>query len=303
LIVGADWGRVVTLAVLGVLATALAGWVVTRPLIKRARSPLSTNMGGRKPRSSPLSANLSGWRTLFRFIAASPRLALAGFSIKLLQILGKDVENLTLGRWPMVWSAAGLTLDLLFAVAWAAFALRIYLFALVPEVTQPQIRTRTRIAILYALAFWAVAEAVNIAGISLAAALHGADRGLIPKAIGYISFVLIVVSALTRPGIAAGLPRPLGESLRIIREQWGGALVTIALAGIPLGLVFFCVALVSDFVPLSVTVALALEVPIACLSALCYAAFESSVAILFRRVALHDPIAVKAAPGRRRLSK
>jgi len=48
--------------------------------------------------------------------------------------------------------------------------------------------------------------------------------------------------------------------------------------------VFLGVALLLRFVHLPLTVALALEIPIAALSALCYAAFEGVIAAMYKRI-------------------
>jgi hypothetical protein len=235
-------------------------------------------------RSRPSAAFKGAWQSVFGLIKAAPLVALAAFCAKLFQILGKDIQNIALRRHPMAWSLTGLAIDLLFALIWAAVAMRIYFSILAPDLPRADLRRRTRSAMIYALAFWAVAVAVNAAGIGLVYWVRGADHGMVVRIIGYLSYALTVVAVLTRPGIATGLPRPLKEAFRVVRENWFGGGVTLILGALPLGLVFLSVNLISDFVRLKLYVALLLEVPIAAASALCYLAFEGTVAAMYRRV-------------------
>jgi hypothetical protein len=259
-------------AAVAAITILAAAWVVTRRLLYS------------RYKSTPFSAFLSGWRAVFRLIRAAPLVALAVFGAKLFQILGKDIQNIVLRHHPMAWSITGMAIDLAFALAWAAFALRIYFYVLTPDATRQEKWARTRIAVIYALAFWGLAITVNAAGIGLVVAVHGADHGMVVKIVGYISYAITVIAVLTRPGIATGLPRPLRESLRILRENWLGAAVTLVLAALPLGLVFLAVGLIGGFVPLRLYMALLLEIPIAAASALCYFAFEGVVAAMYRRI-------------------
>ncbi|HMA50873.1 MAG TPA: hypothetical protein VKP60_14030, partial [Magnetospirillaceae bacterium] len=89
---------------------------------------------------------------------------------------------------------------------------------------------------------------------------------------------------LSRPAIATGLTRPIREALRILWENWIGAVITLILAAAPLALVFFGVALLLRFVRLGLNLALVLEIPIAALGALCYAAFEGVIAAMYKRI-------------------
>jgi hypothetical protein len=248
-------------------------WLVTRRILVSTRN-----------KSKPLSAFTGGWRAVFRLVEAAPLVALAVFGVKLFQILGKDTQNIILRHHPIVWSITGLAIDLLFAVAWAAVALRIYFFILTPEATREARWARTRISVIYALAFWAMGIALNAAAIGLVVWVHGADHGMVIRIVGYLSYAITVIAALTRPGIATGLPRPVRESFRILRENWFGGAVTLLLAAVPLGFVFFAVALISELVRLKLYVALPLEVPIAAASALCYFAFEGVIAAMYRRI-------------------
>ncbi len=267
-----SWGGAAGFAAILILVLLAFGWVATRKLLR----------GGY--RATPASAVRSGWRAVFRLARASPAVALALFATKLLQSLGKDIQNITLSHMQVAWSLTGITIDLAFTLAWAAFALRIGFFVLAPDATRDERRDRTRRAMLYALAFWGLTLAVNAAGIGLVFYVHGADHGMVIRSVGYIFYAIAVVAALTRPAIAVGLPRPLKESFRIIRENWLGVSVTLVLAALPLGLVFLSVGVFLRFFRLGLGLALLLEMPIAAASALCYFAFEGSVAAMYRRI-------------------
>ena len=249
-------------------------WLVTRRIL------VSTT----RQTSKPFSAFKLGWRGTLGLARAAPLVALAAYGIKLFQILGKDFQNLLLGRHPMAWSIAGMGIDLIFALVWAVVALRIYFYILAPEATPEERHARTRLTVIYALAFWGVGIVMNILGIGLVVWVHGADHGVVIRIVGYLSYALTVVAAMTRPGLARGLKYPLRESLRILRTNIFGGAVTLILAALPLGLVFLVVAVIADFVRLKVYVALLLELPIAAVSALCYLAFEGTVAATYRRL-------------------
>lgn len=249
-----------------------ATWVASRRLL---HSPYP---------STPLSAAQSGWRAVFQLIQVMPLVALAGFAIKLSQSLGKDAANILLRHWPRTWSITGLIIEIAFTLAWAAFAMRIYLLVLAPDATAAEIRARTYRAVVYALIGRILLMGVTIAGIALVVAVRGADHGKVMRSVDYFSYAVTVVLALSRPAIATGLARPIRECLRILRENWFGAMITLILAALPLILVFLGVALLLRFVHLSLPVALALELPIAALSALCYAAFEGVIAAMYKRI-------------------
>jgi hypothetical protein len=265
-------GGALGFAVIAVIVLIFATWVASRRLL---HSPYP---------SSPLSAAQSGWRAVFRLIRVMPLVALTGFAIKLSQSLGKDAANILLRHWPRTWSITGLVIDIAFTLAWAAFAMRIYLLVLAPDATREQIRARTLRAVLYAVAGRVLLIAVTLAGIALVIAVHGADHGKVVRAIDGFSYAVTVILALSRPAIATGLARPIRECLRILRENWFGATVTLILAALPLSLVFLGVALLLRFARLPLPVALILEVPIAALSALCYAAFEGVIAAMYKRI-------------------
>jgi len=258
-------------AMFGAMA-ALVAWIVTRQWVRGAFP------------STPLSVVISGWRSVCRLVTTTPRLALAGFAVKLFQSLGRDLQNLVLSPRTDAWSAAGVGIDLVFAAGWAAFAQQIYMRMLAPEATPEERRTRTRIAIIYALAFWAVILELNILGIGIVIQIKGADHGAVVATVGYITYALMVLSALTRPGISTGLPRPLGESIRIIRNNVLGIATTLALAALPLGLIYLVANLTAAFVRMPVALALILEVPLACASSFCYATFEGGIAAFYKRV-------------------
>jgi hypothetical protein len=267
------WGALGFAGAAAVMLAALY-WLVTRRIL------VSTT----RQKSRPLSVFRNAWRSVFAFIKLSPLVALAVFGTKLFQILGKDIQNIALHSHPMTWSIVGMAIDLVFVLAWAVVALRIYFHILVPETTREDRWARTRVAVIYALAFWGVGVAVNTAGIGLVVWVRGADHGMVIRIVGYLSYVIAAVAVMCRPGIAKGLKYPLRESFRIFRQNVFGATVTLILAALPLGLVFFGVTLISDFIRMKLYVALLLELPIAATSALCYFAFEGAVATLYRRV-------------------
>jgi hypothetical protein len=267
------WGALGFAAGAAIMLAALY-WLVKRRIL------VSTT----RQKSRPLSVFKSAWRAVFTFIKIAPLVALAVYGTKLFQILGKDIQNIALHGHAMAWSITGMAIDLIFALGWAAVALRIYFHILAPDTTREDRWTRTRVAVIYALAFWGVGVAVNAAGIGLVVWVRGADHGMVIRVVGYLSYAIAVVAVLCRPGIAKGLKYPLRESLRILRQNAFGATVTLILAALPLGLVFFGVALISDFVRMKIYMALLLELPIAAASALCYFAFEGAVAAMYRRI-------------------
>jgi hypothetical protein len=265
-------GGAIGFAVVAVIALLLATWVASRRLL---HSPYP---------SSPLSAAQSGWRAVFGMIRVMPLVVFTGFTIKLFQTFGEDAANLLLRHRPRTWSATGFVIELIFTLAWAAFAMRIYLLVLAPDATLEEMRARSRRAVLYALSFWAVTIAVTIAGIGLVILVRGADHGYVMRSVGYISYAVTAVAALSRPAIAIGLARPLREAMRILRENWFGAGVTLILAALPLGLVFVAAWLLVRFVHMPLALALLLQIPTAALSALCYAAFEGVIAAMYKRI-------------------
>jgi hypothetical protein len=258
--------------VAAIVFLSVAVWVATRRIL---HSPYP---------STPLSAAQSGWGAIFQLFWLWPLVALAGFGIKLFQSFGEDAANILLGHWPRTWSVTGFVIELIFTLSWAAFAMRIYLRVLAPDATAEEVRARTRRAVMYALSFWAVAIAATVAGIGLVVLVKGVDNGQVMGSIGYISYAITIVAALSRPAIAIGLARPVREALRILRENWFGAAVTLILAALPLGLVFFAAGLLVRFLQMPMAMALLLQVPITALSALCYAAFEGVIAAMYKRI-------------------
>jgi hypothetical protein len=260
-------------ATIALLAMAFLGWVGSRRLLL---SPQPT---------SPLSAIKDGWRAVVRIARVLPLVAFLGFVVKLLQILAYSARDLLLGPSiaGRIWT--GVAIEFVFTLAWAAVAFQIYLLVLAPELPRTQARERTPRAVLYAFAFWAVTFALTIAGILWIATLRGRGRPIVTALVIYMPYIFMIASALTRPGIAVGLPKPFKECRRIVKENWFGIAVTLGLASLPLGLVFFVVALVRQFIHLSVTWALLLELPIALISVLCYAAFEAAIAQMYKRIA------------------
>lgn len=265
-------GGALGFGVVTIVFLIFASWFATRRLL---HSPYP---------SSPMSAAQAGWRAVFQLIQLSPLVALAGFGIKLFQSLGEDSANILLRHWPRTWSATGLVIDLLFALAWAAFAMRLDLLILAREATAEERRARIRRAVLYALFFWTITIAITVAGIGLVILVRGADHGNVMRSVVYISYAVTVVSALTRPAIATAVAKPIREAMRIIAGNWIGGAVTLILAALPLGAVFFATALISRFVHPALALALLLQVPIAALSALCYAAFEAVIAAMYKRI-------------------
>ena len=267
------WMGVLGFGAVAIVAIVALAWLVTRRLLRSSRH-----------RATPLSVFSSGWRAVFRLALAAPFVALAAFGAKLFQSLGKDFQNIILHRHPTVWSVTGIAIDLIFTLIWSVVALRIYFHLLAPEATREQRWARTRVAVVYALIFWAVGILMNFLAIGLVVWVKGADHGVVIKIVAYLSYALTVVAALTRPGIATGLAKPLTEAVRIVRENWFGVAVTVLMAAIPLGLVFFAVAIVSHAVRLKIYAALLLEFPVAAVSALCYFAFEGVIAAMYRRI-------------------
>ncbi len=265
-------GGALGFGVVAIIVLLIGAWIATRRIL---HSPYP---------SSPAAAAGSGWRAVFQLIQLSPLVALAGFGIKLFQAFGEDAANILLRHWPQAWSVTGFVIELIFALAWAAFSMRIYLLVLAPEATAEEVRARTRRAVLYALAFWALTIAITVAAIGLVILVKGADRGNVMRSVGYISYAITVVAALSRPAIAIGLTKPVREALRILRENWFGAVVTLILAALPLGLVFFAAGLLVRFLHMPLAFALLLQLPITALSALCYAAFEAVIATMYKRI-------------------
>lgn len=255
-----------------IVVLLIGAWIATRRILQ---SPYP---------STPASAAQSGWRAVFQMIRFAPLVALAGLGVKLFQTFGEDAANILLRHLPTAWSVTGFAIELIFALGWAAFAMRIYLLILAPEATAEEARARTHRAVLYALSFWALTIATTVAGIGLVVLVKGADHGNVMRSVGYIAYAITVVAALSRPAIAVGLAKPVKEALRILRENWFGAAVTLILAALPLGLVFFAAAQLVRFVHMGLGTALLLQVPITALSALCYAAFEGVIAAMYKRI-------------------
>lgn len=268
LTLGGALGFAVAAAIFAVLFT----WVASRRLLL---SPYP---------SSPLSAAQSGWRTVFELIRAAPLVALAGFAIKLSQSWARDLANILLSHSPRTWSVTGEVIEFAFAVAWAAFAMQIYLRVLAPQATPDEVRARRRRAMLYAAAGWILTTLVTIAGIGLVVYVRGADRGAVIETVNYFGYVVLLMVALSRPAIAIGLARPPREALRILWENWVGALITLILAILPLTFVFISVSLLLRFVRFGPGLALVLDLPVAALAALCYAAFEAVIASMYKRI-------------------
>ena len=266
------WGGAAGFAAVFAAFLAVVGWFSSRKLLY-----------GRF-KSSPYSAVRSGWRSAIRLVRASPYVALGLFGAKLFQSLGKDLQNIYLWRHPEVWSTTGLGIDLIFVAIWAAVALRLDFFILVPEIEKADRRQRTRRAVLYALALWLLVLAIDFAGIHLVIWRRGADHGFVVRSLTYVFYAVATVAALVRPAIAVGLPRPLRECRRIFRENWLGAAVTLILAVLPFWMVFRVVDILPHLVRMKLWVALVLEAPIAAVSALCYLAFEGVVAAMYKRI-------------------
>ena len=265
-------GGALGFAVAAAILLALFFWVASRRLLL---SPYP---------SSPLSAAQSGWRAVCQIIQAAPLVALAGFGIKLLQGWGNDASNVLLLHSPRAWSITGGLIELAFTLAWAAFAMRIYLHVLAPHATPEEVRVRTRMGVIYALGGWIVAFLLGIAGIGLVLYVRGADRGNVVETVGYLTYLVALIVALSRPAIATGLQRPLRVSLSMLWENWIGAVFTLIMAVAPFALVFFGVEFLLRFVRFGLGLALVLQIPIAALAALTYAAFEGVIAAMYKRI-------------------
>jgi len=265
-------GGALGFAVAAAILLAVFFWIASRRLLL---SPYP---------SSPLSAAQGGWRAVLQIIRVAPFVALAGFAIKLSQSWGKDAANILLRHWPRIWSITGELIDVAFTLAWAAFAMRIYLYVLAPQATPGEARTRTRMAVIYALGGWILTFLLNVAGIDLVLFVRGADHGNVMKAVAYLTYAITLVVALARPTIATGLARPLRESLRMLWENWIGAVFTLIMAAAPFALVYFGVGELLRFVRFGMGLALLLEIPVAALAALCYAAFEGVIAAMYKRI-------------------
>jgi hypothetical protein len=260
------------IGVLTIVVLALLRFVGSRRLLQ---SP--------KP-STPLSAVGEGWRVLFTLANAWPWVAVLIFVLKLGQILGYSARTLLNRPSAAILFWSGIAIDLLFTLCWAALAFQIYLWLLAPGLARGESRRRTRRAVLYALAFWAIGIAIMAAGVLWALLSHGRGRLPVAFVVIYFPYICILLAALTRPAIAAGVPKPFKECRRIISENWLGIAVTLLIAALPLGLVFYGVDLLRATLHPPRAMALILEVPIALVSALCYAAFEGAVASIYRRV-------------------
>ena len=234
--------------------------------------------------SSPLSAAQGGWRAVFQIIRAAPLVALAGFGIKLLQGWANDAANVLLLRSPTAWSVSGGLIELAFTLAWAAFAMRIYLHVLAPQAAPDEVQARTRTAVIYALGGWIVTFLLSVGGIGLVLYVRGADRGNVMETVGYLTSVVTLIVALARPAIATGLVRPMRAALRMLWENWIGAVFTLIMAAAPFALVFFGVEFLLRFVRFGLGLALVLQIPIAALAALTYAAFEGVIAAMYKRI-------------------
>jgi hypothetical protein len=265
-------GGALGFAVAAAILLAAFTWIASRRLLL---SPYP---------SSPLSAARSGWRAVFQIIQVAPFVALTGFALKLAQSWGKDAANILLRHSPRTWSVTGELIEIAFTLAWAAFAMRIYLHVLAPQATPDEARARTRKAVIYALGGWIVTFLLTVAGIGLVIFVRGADRGNVMRTVGYLTYVVTLVVALARPAIATGLARPLRESLRMLWENWIGAVFTLVMAAAPFALVVFGITFLLHFVRFGLGLALVLEIPIAALAALCYAAFEGVIAAMYKRI-------------------
>ena len=234
--------------------------------------------------ASPLSAVLDGWRAVFRTIEVLPLIALLIFVAKLLQIFAYSGRDFLFGRsLPLrLWSGVGI--EFAFTLTWAVVAFQIHMLVLIPDEIRQHARQRTPIAVVYAFIFWFVAFILSLGGVLWISALHGRARPIVGFGVFYMPYIFIIASALTRPGIAIGLPRPFAECRRMLRENWFGVAMTLGLAALPLGLLYLGVGLVRRFVPMPISLALALEVPVAFLSACFYAAFEGAIAEMYKRI-------------------
>jgi hypothetical protein len=261
----------------GVVAIAAAfvvfiGFVGTRRLLL---SPVPT---------TPFSAVLEGWRAVFGVIGVWRWVAVLGFAVRLFQILAYSARSMMVGASPAARFWTGVAIDSIFTLLWAAVALQISLFVLTPELSRIDVRRRTRRAIVYALIFWSIGFLFTIAATFWFALVQGRSRVVIAAAVVYLPYLLIVLAALTRSAIAVGLPRPFKEGRRILGENWFGIAVTLALAILPLSLLFYLVDLARQILHLRLAWALLIEIPIASASALCYAAFEGAIAAMYSRI-------------------
>ena len=254
------------------LTIAFVGWVATRRLLLSPRP------------SQPLAVVVDGWRAVIKMIKLLPFVAFLGFIVKLAQILAYSARDLLIGHSlaGRIWS--GVAIEFIFTLAWAAVAFQIYLLVLAPALPKEAARERTPRAVLYAFAFWAVTFGLTIGGILWIATLHGRGRPIVAGLVIYMPYIFIIASALTRPGIATGLPKPFKECRRIVKENWFGIAVTLSLASLPLGLLYLAVGLMRQFLHLPVVWALLLELPVALISVLCYAAFEGAIAQMYKRI-------------------
>jgi hypothetical protein len=260
------------IGVFAVVLLAFLGFVGSRRLLQ---SPTP---------SSPLSAVGAGWRAVFSLGFAWPWFAVLIFVLKFGQIVSYSGRTL-LHRPPpalLFWSGVGI--DFLFTLCWAALAFQIYLLLLEPELARGEARRRTRRAVLYALAFWAIGFAIMAAGVFGVVLSHGRGRPLLAIVVIYFPYICILLAALTRPAIAAGVPKPFKECRRIIAENWWGIAVTLIIAAVPLALIFYGVDLLRATLHPRPAMAIILEVPIALASALCYAAFEGAIAGIYQRI-------------------
>ncbi len=233
--------------------------------------------------SSPLSAARSGWRAVFQLMRSAPFVALAGFAITLSQNWAHGLANTFLGR-SRIWGLTGDAIELAATLAWAAFAMRIYLHVLALQATKDEVRARTRRAVLYALGGWLLTMLATWAGIGLVVYVRGADKGRVMETVGYFSYAVIVVVALARPAIATGLKQPLRETLRILWENWIGVTVTVILAAAPAVLLFYGIQYLLHFVRFGRYLALTLEIPLCGLGGPFYAAFEGVIAAMYKRI-------------------
>jgi hypothetical protein len=260
------------IGVFAVTVVALLGFVGSRRLLQ---SPTPT---------TPLAAVGAGWRAVFGLARASPWFAVLIFVLKLGQILGYSARTLLHSPPPALLFWSGVAIDFLFTLCWAALAFQIYLLLLEPELARGEARLRTRRAVLYALAFWATGFAIMAAGVLWVVLSHGRGRLLVAIVVIYFPYISLLLAALTRPAIAAGIPKPFKECRRIIAENWWGIAVTLIIAALPLGLIFYGVDLLRVTLHPRPAMAIILEVPIALLSALCYAAFEGTIAGIYQRI-------------------
>ena len=254
------------------VAAVVVAWIGTRRIL------LSPYPG------TPFEANFEGWQGLAGLIRAWPAFALIAVAVKLTQVLSSSLRTLTLTHLPIPWLAAGILIDLGFALAWAFVALRIDLAILAPDASKKDANRRVRRALIYALGFYGVNVVINIVAFLLAIGLHPMAQRILVTVLFYVPYFLIVLSALTRPAIAIGLPRPFRECLRMLRENWFGIAVTLGIGALPLGAIFLGAFVIRVTAHLSITKAVLFEIPLAMLAAACYAGFESVIAAMYRRI-------------------